>query len=153
MVSARLVHLIETGGLEIVDRLVAQIRRDPHLAHLRALFDRELREWGLDLLQHLGHWLAAGSEQDLALRYERLGKQLFELDVPLDEAVRGLCLLRENMLDFAEEHLVSNSPVELYGEEELDRRLGRFFDNLTIHVVTVYERMLRKATERRLVAH
>jgi len=153
MISGRLVHLIETHGEQIVERLVAQIRRDPHLNHIRSLLDRELRDWGLDLLQHLGHWLAAGNEQDLALRYERLGKQCFELEIPLHELVRGLCLLREKMLDFSEEHMLSNSSVELYAEEELERRLGRFFDNLTIHLVQGYERMLRLTPEKHVAAH
>jgi hypothetical protein len=153
MISGRLVHLIETNGDQIVDRLVAQIRQDPHLTSVRALLDRELRDWGLDLLKHLGHWLAAGNEQDLALRYERLGKQCYELEIPLHEAVRGLCLLREKMLDFSEEHILSNSSVELYAEEELERRLGRFFDNLTIHMVQGYERMLRAPHEKHFAAH
>jgi hypothetical protein len=153
MISGRLVHLIETNGDQIVERLVDQIRQDPHLNHMRSLLDRELREWGQDLLQHLGHWLAAGNEADLALRYERLGKQCFEQEIPLHEMVRGLCLLREKMLDFSEEHILNNSPVELYAEEELERRLGRFFDNLTIHLVKGYERMLRGTGERHFAAH
>jgi hypothetical protein len=35
--------------------------------------------------------------------------------------------------------------LELYEREELERRLGRFFDLLTIHFVYGYERALRKA--------
>ena len=55
-----------------------------------------------------------------------------------------MCLLREKMLDLAEEHLISNSSVELYAEEELDRRLGRFFDLLAIHLVQGFEQAVRK---------
>jgi hypothetical protein len=143
MISGRLVHLIETNGEQIVDRLVAQIRCNPEMNHARSLPDHELRQWGQDLLQHLGHWLAAGNEEELALRYERLGKLCCEHEIPLHETVRGLCLLREKMLDFSEEHIISNSSVELYAEEELERRLGRFFDHLTVHLVLGYERSLR----------
>ncbi|HUI55573.1 MAG TPA: hypothetical protein VLY04_11405 [Bryobacteraceae bacterium] len=153
MISARLVHLIEGNGEQIVDRLVAQIRHQPEMPHTRSLLDRELRDWGLDLLQHLGHWLSAGNEQDLALRYQRLGKFCFEHDIPLHEAVRGLCLLREKMLDFAQEHMLSNASIELYAEEELERRLGRFFDQLTINLVRGFERCVRRAAPETMVAH
>jgi hypothetical protein len=144
MISARLVQLIESNGEQIIDRMVAQIRREPEMIQTRSLLDHELREWGQDLLHNLGHWLSAGNEQDLALRYERLGKLCFEQGIPLHEAVRGLSVLREKMLDLAEEYLISNSSVELYAEEELDRRLGRFFDLLIVHLVRGFEQAIRK---------
>jgi len=153
MISGRLVHLIETNGEQIIDRLVAQIRRDPEMTHTRSLLDHELRQWGLDLLQHLGNWLAAGSEHDLALRYERLGKFCIDEEIPLHETVHGLCLLREKMLDFTEEHLVSNSSVELYAEEELVRRLGRFFDHLIVHLVRGYENGLHRTMRAGAATH
>ena len=109
-----------------------------------------MREWGQDLLHHLGHWLSVGNEHDLALRYERLGKLCFEQQT-LHETVRGLSLLREKMLDFAEEHMVSSSSVEWYAEEELERRLGHSFDLLTIHLARGFEEAIRKSADSRLV--
>ena len=126
MISGRLVHLIETHGDRIIDRVISQIRAEPEMAHMRALLDSELREYGQDLLRNLGHWLTAPNDEDLARRYDRLGRLRFEEDVPLHESVRALCLIREKILDFVEEHMASKDVVELYAEEELDRRLGRF---------------------------
>jgi hypothetical protein len=145
MISGRLVHLIETHATEILDRVVYRIRHEDDMPHIRALLDSELREWNLELLERLGHWLSPSNQEDLAHRYERLGKLRFEQDIPLHESVRGLCLLREKTLDFAEEHMASNSSVELFAEEELDRRLGAFFDLLITHLVRGYERALRRA--------
>ena len=145
MISGRLVHVIETHGDQIANRVIAQIRREPEMMHIRALLDSELREWGRDLLQNLGHWLTAGNEEDLAHRYERLGRLRCEEDIPLDESVRGLCLIRQKMLDYVEEQIGSNNSVELYAEEQLERRLGHFFDLLTIHLVRGYERALRRS--------
>jgi hypothetical protein len=103
-----------------------------------------MREYGQALLQNLGHWLAAGKEEDLAPKYQALGKLRFEQNVPLHESVRGLFFIREKMLDFVEEHIFTKNTLELYAEEELERRLGRFFDILTIHLVQGYERALRR---------
>lgn len=144
MISGRLVHLIETHASEIMQRVVYRIRHDEDMPHVRALLDSELREWNLELLEGLSYWLSASHQEDLANRYERLGKLRFEQEIPLYESVRGLCLMREKTLDFAEEHIASNSSVELYAAEELDRRLGFFFDLLIMHVVRGYERALRR---------
>lgn len=148
MISGRLVHLIESNAEQIVDRVLAQSHRETGMTHAQPLLEYEFRELGRDLTRHLGQWLSGGSGDDLALRYERLGKLCWDHEVPLDEALRELLLLREKMLDVAQEHLISNSSVELYAEEELDRRLGRFFDVLALHVARGFEEAIGKVRAR-----
>ena len=65
--------------------------------------------------------------------------------VPLHESVRGLCILREKMLDYVQENFFAKNSLELCAEEELERRLGRFFDLLVCGLVRGYERALRLA--------
>ena len=144
MLSGRLVHLIETHWEDIISRVLTDIRRDPQLTHIRAIVETEMREAGQVLLRNLGHWLTAGKEEEIAQNYERLGKLRFEDGIPLHEAVRCVALVRERVLDFVEEQIDAKTTLELYEEEELDRRLGRFFDLLTIHLVKGYEEALRR---------
>jgi hypothetical protein len=146
MLSGRLVHLIETHWEDIVSRVLTQISREPQMAHYRAIVEPEMRDWGQILLRNLGHWLTAGKEEQVAQQYERLGRLRCEAHIPLHESVRCLAIVREHVLDFVEEHVYSKTSLELYEEEELDRRLGRFFDLLTIHLVKGYEEALRAAT-------
>src|SRR5262249_50922625 len=145
MLSGKLVRMIESHWEPIMTRVIEQVRREPQMSHTRALVESELRDWGQTLLQNLGHWLELGSEEDLARKYEYLGRLRCEEDVPLFESVQALCIIREKVLDFVEEHILSKNVLELYAEEELERRLGRFFDLLTIHMVRGYEGALRKS--------
>jgi hypothetical protein len=145
MLSGRLVHVIESHWEGITARVIEQVRREPEMIHTRRLVESELREWGENLLHNLGHWLAARNETELGRHYEQLGKLRFEENVPLHELVRGLCIIRETMLDFVEEQVTAKNTLALYEEELLDRRLGRFFDLLTIHLVQGYETALRRA--------
>ena len=145
MLSGKLVHLIESHWDPIMTRVIEQVRHEPQMSHTRALVESELRDWGQTLLENLGHWLAAGNEEDLAHKYEYRGRPRCEEEVPLDECVHALCIIREKVLDFVEEHIFSKNTLELYAEEELERRLGRFFDVLNIHLVRGYEQALRKA--------
>jgi hypothetical protein len=152
MLSGKLVHLIEAHWDRITSRVLDQIHREPEMSHTRALVESELRDRAEILLHNLGHWLSAGEEKSLATAYEQLGELHYEEGVPLYEAVHALCILREQMVDFVEEHIDSKTSLELYAEEELDRRLGRFFDLLVIHMVKGYERALRhEAVDGRLV--
>lgn len=143
MLSGKLVHLIESHWEEILSRVLTRISREPQMAHYRAVVESEMREWGQILLRNLGHWLSAAKEEEIAHQYERLGRQRCEAHIPLHESVRCLAIVREHVLDFVEEHVYSKTSLELYEEEELDRRLGRFFDLLTIHMVKGYEDALR----------
>jgi hypothetical protein len=153
MISTRLVHLIESNGEQIIDRVAAQIRRQPEMTHAKSVQDYELRGLGQDLLSHLGDWLSSGNDNDLARRYERLGTQCFQQGIPLHEALRGMSLLREKMIDLAQEHMISNSSIELYAEEELERRLGWFFDLLAIHMAKGFEQAVRHTAELRATTH
>jgi nitrate reductase NapAB chaperone NapD len=145
MVSGKFVHLIETHGNEIINRVIDEIRRLPEVSHVRVMLEPELREWREELVENLGHWLRTANEPDLAHRYEERGKQRFEENMPLHECVQALCLVREKMVDYIEEQITSKDTMELYAEEELERRLGRFFDLLVIHFVRGYEKALRKS--------
>src|SRR5215467_10398857 len=105
------------------------------MTHFRGIPDVELREMGQNILNNLDHWLAAGNEEALGRLYEDLGRIRFAEQVPLHESVRGLCMLREKMIDYVQEHFFAKNSLEFCAEEELERRLSRFFDVLVCHLV------------------
>jgi len=145
LLSGKLIHLIEAHQEEIANSVIHEIHHHPDLVHLRKLSDAEMRERGQQILENLGHWLAAGHEAEIALHHENLGRIRFEQSIPLHESVRALCIIKDKMLDFVSEHLMAKNSVELYAEEELERRVGRFFDALIIHMARGWEAASRRA--------
>lgn len=145
MLSGKLIRLIEAHQEEITARLLREIHCNPDLSHLRQLPDAELRERGQYLLQNLGHWLAEANVQEVARKYEALGRIRFDEGVPLYENVHVLLLIKEKMIDFVGEQGFTPDALELYAEEELDRRVGRFFDVLVVRMVRGYETAWHKA--------
>jgi hypothetical protein len=143
MLSGKLVHLIESRSDEILAGVISRVRREGDLVHYSAVLESELRDWGKDVLQNLGRWLTSGQESDIVSRYEELGKQRHTEKIPLYESVHCFSIMRQRVLDFVEEHVFTKNSMALYEQEELDRRLGRFFDLLTIHMVKGYEQELR----------
>jgi len=145
MVSGRLIQLIEAHQEQIATSVIHEIRRHPELVHLRKLPDAELRERGRQILENLDHWLEAGHEAEIAHGYETLGKARFEESIPLHESVRALAITKDKMIDFVSQQGFTKTSVELYAEEEFERRVGRFFDMLVIHMVRGYETAWRRA--------
>jgi hypothetical protein len=144
MLSHQLISQIESHWEQITERVLGDIRSDPQLAHIAGLPEWELSAWGRNILKNLGHWLS-GRDEELAARYESLGRVRYEEGVPLHEAVRGLHLLKDRLVDFVRGLGFAGSTVEIYAEEELEFRVSRFFDWLVWHLVRGYETALREA--------
>ena len=144
MLSARLIHLIETHHKELADRVLRGIWRRQDLSHIARLPEAELRERGRTIIEHLGEWLL-GNEEEIGKRQEAVGRLRFEQSVPLHESVHALCLIKNTVIEFIEEQGIPRDTIGLYAEEELEHRLGKFFDQLIIHLVRGYERAWRRA--------
>ena len=144
MVSGRLIHLIETHQEQICTNVLREIHKHPSLGNLRSLPDAELRRLCQRILENLGHWLS-GNEAEIEQHYETLGKERFEDSIPLQESVRALAIVKHKMLDFVHNQGMATTSLNLYAEEELQRRVGRFFDELIIHMVRGYEDAWRRA--------
>jgi hypothetical protein len=144
MLSARLIHLIETHHKELADRVLREIWRCQDLPHILRLPEAELRERNRLLLEHLGEWLL-GNEEKMRKLQESVGTKRFEQSVPLHESVHALCLIKNTVIEFIEEQGIARDTIGLYAEEELEHRLGKFFDQLIIHLVRGYEGAWRRA--------
>ena len=147
MLSGRLIYLIESHAEQISNQIIQKIRRDPKLTHLAGLPEVELRERGREILTNLGQWLEFANKEKIEREYESIGRERYEESVPLHEAIRGLCLIKDTMFDFIHEEATEFNCMELYVEEELERRVGRFFDLLVIHLAYGYEIEWRHAMQ------
>jgi len=145
MLSGKLIRLIETHEQEITAAIMRVIRGRPELSHLGHLPDGELRERCQEIVQNLGHWLVHGNQEELAAEYEAVGQIRFEESVPLDECIRGVCLIKDKTIAFLDEQGIDPDSLALYAEGQLVRRIGPFFDLLIIHLVRGYQKAQRHA--------
>ena len=145
MLSIKLVQLIETHWDEIARRVIVAIRRHPEMEQLSKCSEIELREWCQDILQNLGELLSVTKHEEVQRRFQVLGKMRFEENIPLHEAVLRVHLLKDMIVGFVHEQGFPMNALQLYAEEELEQRMGRFFDACVYHVVLGYERAWRRA--------
>jgi hypothetical protein len=145
MLSSNLVKLIETHWEEIATRLISSVREHPDLTHLKRKTDVEMREWCRNILQDMDYLLIASKAQEVRRRFEVLGRMRFEENIPLHEAVLRFHMLKNKIIGFIHEQGFPMSAMHLYAEEELELRIGRFFDDCVYHVVRGYEAAMRVA--------
>ena len=148
MVSARLVHQIETHWEAVSTRLTRRIRACPDVPTLARRPESELHQVCQRLLSNLGNYLVSGGAYELGERYEEIGRQRFHEKIPLHEAVRALQIIKEETEDYIRDQGFHQNSVELYAEEELEHQLGRFFDLLQFHLIKGYESAMRQTPSR-----
>lgn len=140
MVSVRLIHQIEDHWETISGRFLRLLRSSHGLPHISQLPESEITDTCRHLLHNLGSYLVSAQHEDeLAHLYERMGRERYHAGIPLSQALRAVQLMKDATLDFTRDEMVVQTGMELYEEEELEHRLGRFFDLLIYHLARGYE--------------
>lgn len=139
MLSTNLIRMIESHAEQITAAAIERIRQDPELPALKKLPEAELHGWASHILRHLGDWLGATHDSQIASCYQGLGQLRFEERVPLHESVRNVQMLKNLIVTYARNQGIRQTTMELYAEGELEHELGQFFDKMIYHVVRGYE--------------
>ncbi len=145
MLSTTLVQLIEENWEELAARLWATVKKHPEMITLASQSEADMREWSQEILENLGKLLLAPKHEDVQRRYQVLGRMRFEEQVPLHEAVLRFQILKDKIIGFVHEQGFQMTALQLYAEEELEQRVGRFFDACIYNVVRGYEEAMRRS--------
>jgi hypothetical protein len=138
MKANRLIRRIEEQWETIATEVVNQLRRDQKASYYQTLPESDVRERARDLARNLGRWLESESDEELRIRYERLGAQRQREGVPLAEVLYTIFLIKRKIRAYAMLNNVEISAPALYEELELLRRMGQCFDLIACHVARGY---------------
>lgn len=147
MISLKLVQLVETHWEQVTTRVLGKIRSDSRLMHVNRLPESELRERARELLVHIGEWLESPHDERVTRLCASLGRRRCEEGIPLHEVVLARFIIKNALTDFVRDHAFAETPLDVYAEEELERRVGALFDDMIYHVVRGYEGALREPRE------
>ena len=122
-----------TRGL--IDDLLSN-NRTPHYHHLTR---EELHYRTYDVYRNLGRWLSNETEAAIESSYTHLGKKRFAEGIPLREIVYSLFLVKHHLQEYIQLSGMIDSAVDLHGDRELHRFVGRFFDKAVYYTVCGFE--------------
>lgn len=141
----RLVQLIENNWEEVAARAWLAVQKHPDMPVLAQQSKADMRDWCQAILENLGELLAAPKHEDLKKRFLLAGRIRFEEQIPLHEAVLRFQILKDKIIGFVHEQGFQMTALQLYSEEELEQRMGRFFDACVYNVVRGYEEAMRRS--------
>ena len=136
--SFTLVQKIEDHADQITAQVLKEILRDPQLPTMRSLPQEELEVRAHHILRNLGRWLVA-KDPEVADWSESLGRRRYEQSVPLEEIVRSLLIVKVKLIDFVRDQALFRNALQIHSGEELEYRVGRFFDDAVYYVVRGYQ--------------
>ncbi|MBZ5514256.1 MAG: hypothetical protein LAN62_05325 [Acidobacteriia bacterium] len=141
MLSARLVRMIEDHAEELTRGLLDDLATNARTSAYHKIPREELRHRLYDVYRNLGRWLGHTTDESIEATYSELGRRRFAEGVPLSEVVYALTLSKYHLRDFIRTRGLTDSAVELYQEQELQRLVGRFFDRAIYYTIRGYERV------------
>ncbi len=139
MFFSRLLAGVESHHEVIAATVVQRLRRNADTQHVAALREEELFNLAEETVRRLGAYLFGQDHPDLIRRYEELGRKRYREGVPLYESVRSVQILKETTGDAVRNQGYEPTTMEIYAEEELERMISRFFDDMVFHLVKGYE--------------
>ena len=113
---------------------------------MQKLSDDELRKWAHEILEALQSKALDGDGEALAREFRGVGRLRFETSVNLYEVVRCLHILKLKTIEFVRNRGFAQSSIEVYAQEELQHRVGLFFDWVLYNIVHGYEETQRWET-------
>jgi hypothetical protein len=149
MIALRLVRLIETNADILSESLLRKFRTSAHTQSMLRVPEEELRERCAEIYRNLSEWLLHKTDVEIERRFRAVGQRRAEQGVPLADLVWAILLTKEHLWQFLEQQGFLRSPLELYGELEVLRLLGQFFDRSVCYAIEGYQRAGRaEATPR-----
>jgi hypothetical protein len=139
MLAARLVRRIEEHAEELTREVLRDLATNPRTPAYHRLSPQELHDRVYDVYRHLGRTLGEESDEAIAAAYGALGRRRLGEGVPLHEVVYALILTKYHLRGYIGSSGIVDSAVDLYQEEELHIRVGRFFDKAIYFTVKGYE--------------
>jgi hypothetical protein len=137
-----LVRIIESHSDELTDSLIQKFLTSSRTTDLRKVPRAELRARVQEILQHLSEWLLTKTDAEIERRYLQLGQQRSAQGVSLTDFCWSMVITKEHLWDFLQEQAFMRSPVEIYGEMELLRLMGQFFDRALCYAAKGFEQQV-----------
>jgi hypothetical protein len=150
MISAKLIELIEINANRLTQDVARDLATNPRTPSFRVVRREELEERAGQLFHHLGNWIGNPRSERVEAEFADWGRRRFGQGIPLSEIVYALIVLKQHLRRYiADNGLVDAAfpriegdyvlPMHLHSLQDLNVRVGEFFDEALYHLARGYE--------------
>jgi len=150
MISAKLIELIEIHATHLTHDVARDLVTNDRTRRFRAIPLDDLEQRIFRILHHLGNWIGDPRSERVHTEFAEWGSRRFDQGVPLSEIVFAIIVVKHHLRQYISDNgLVDASfprgeadyvlPIHLHSLQELNVRVGEFFDEALYHLARGYE--------------
>ena len=150
MISAKLIELIEIHANSLTKDVTQDLSTSPRTPGFRAVRGEDLEQRTFQLLHHLGDWIGSPRSERVEAEFSEWGRRRFGQSIPLSEIVYAIIILKQHLRRYIHDNgLVEFAfprtegdyvlPMHLYSLQDLNTRVGEFFDEALYYLTRGYE--------------
>jgi hypothetical protein len=159
MISAKLIELIEIHAARLTHDVARDLGTSDRTRGFRAVPVDELEQRIFQILHHLGNWIGDPTSKRVQAEFGEWGSRRFDQGIPLSEIVFAIIVLKQHLRRYIRDNgLVTASfprvesdyvlPMHLHSLQDLNIRVGEFFDEALYHLTCGYEDESRRRVAR-----
>ena len=156
MIAAKLVELIEVHAPRLTSDIAQDLIRNERTRGFRAVPPEDLEQRIFQILGHLGNWIGAPYSTTVQAEFADWGRRRFDQGITLSELVFAIVILKQHLRQYISDNgLIDESfpriesdyilPLPLHSMQELNARVGVFFDEALYQLACGYEERSRVA--------
>ncbi|MGH9685925.1 MAG: hypothetical protein ACRD5K_02405 [Candidatus Acidiferrales bacterium] len=139
--SGRLISIVETNADRLTCDTLKKLQSSQQTRSYSKLSYGELHFRVNHVYQDLGRWLWEKTDALIESWYNELGERRCSENIPLSEVLWALTLTKHQLIEYLDACAMTDSAIELYRRQELDRLIGHFFDRAAYYTAVGYERV------------
>ena len=157
MTSAKLVELIEIHASRLTTDVTQDIATNPRTSGFRSVSREELEQRVFQVLHHLGNWIGDPKSARVEAEFAEWGSRRFDQGIPVSEIVYAIIVLKQHLRRYIRDNGLVDAafsraehddvlPLHLYSLQDLNARVGQFFDEALYCLARGYEVQARSVS-------
>lgn len=155
MISAKLIELIEIHATRLTKDVARDLSSNDRTRGFRAVPVEDLEQRIFQILHHLGNWIGEPKSDRVEAEFSQWGSRRFDQGIPLSEIVYAIIVLKQHLRRYIHDHGLVDAafphteseyvlPMHLHSLQDLNARVGQFFDEALYHLACGYEAESRR---------
>ena len=150
MISAQLIELIEIHAGRLTSDVARELIASERTRGFRAVPHEDLEQRIFQIFHHLGAWIGDPRAGRVQAEFEAWGRRRFDQRIPLSEIVCAIIVMKQHLRQYIRDNGLVDAafprvereyilPMHLHSLQDLNTRVGEFFDEALYHLAYGYE--------------
>ena len=150
MISVKLIELIESQAAHLASDTARDLMTNERTPAFRAASQHALEERVFQIFHELGNWMGDPGNLRVRKEFEEWGHLRFAQGIPLNQIVYAIILIKQHLQRYIADHGLLDAsfppverdyvlPMHLHSLQDLNTRVGQFFDEAMYHLARGYE--------------